>query len=295
MKKPKFTIIIPTCYGGAQLLTTAKSVYDSAGTLPICFLLTADSRPLKTKIKANLTKLGVRVTENNVASSQYHKVNQMIDKVRSDYLITTQDDVVFDKDFFSELLKVIDLNPQATLILPRIASAPSKTLLQKIFERGVSIAYKISLKWNDGDNYLAANGRCMVFKKSFLENHRIPENVVNGDGYRYFANKFGGGKCVLAPLAVVYNNNPSQIREQINQTQRFKYSRNELESLFKRDLSQEYKIPKQYFIHALWTEFNLHPIQTFLYAAINLYIRAIPIDPKIVSRTSWEVAKSTKD
>lgn len=294
MKNPTLTLAIPTCYGGTQLLATAKSIYASAGSLPFTFLLVADSIPLTKEVKDGLTKLGVKVTENKVSGSQYHKVNQMIDQVETDYLITTQDDVIYDRQFFTELLKVIESNPTATQIQPRIASAPSTTYFQRVLERGISIAYHTSLLWNKGDNYLVANGRCMVFKMSFLRKHRIPKSVVNGDGYRYFANKFGGGKCVLAPLAIVYNNNPFHFKEQLNQNQRFQYSRHELESVFKSDLTAEYAIPREHLLSALWSEFCQHPVLTTLYVAMSLYIKTIPIDPKIVARTSWAIAKSTK-
>lgn len=294
MKKISLTIAIPTCYGGAQLLSTVKSIYDSARGLSLTFLLVADSIPLTKEIKDGLTKLGVKVQENKIHSSQYHKVNQMIDQVHTEYLITTQDDVIYDRLFFTELLKVIEANPSATHIQPHITSAPSTTYFQRILERGVSIAYHIALLWNNGDNYLAANGRSTVFKVPFLKKHRIPESIVNGDGYRYFANKFGGGEFVLAPLAIVYNNNPLCFKEHLNQNQRFRYSRYELESVFKRDLTSEYMIPKACFLRALWSEFCQHPILTSLYMIMSLYIRTIRIDSKIIARTSWAVAKSTK-
>jgi cellulose synthase/poly-beta-1,6-N-acetylglucosamine synthase-like glycosyltransferase len=245
-------------------------------------------------VKQGLVKFGVQVTENQVASSQYHKVNQMIDQVHSDYLVTTQDDVIFDHQFFTELLNVIRSAPNATLIIPHIASAPSTTFFQKILERGISIAYHTGLAWNNGDNYLLANGRCMVFKTSFLQKHRVPESVVNGDAYHYFANKFGGGITVRAPRAIVYNKNPLHFKEQLNQNQRFQYSRHEMESVFKRDLTSEYAIPKFPLLRSLWSEFYAHPILTTLYVAMSLYIRTIHIDPKIVARTSWAIAKSTK-
>ncbi len=288
------TITIPTRYGTDQLVLTAKSIYESAGAIKINFMIVADSNPLSKKVKNSLINLGVKVTENKELGSQYKKVNQMIRQVTTEYVITTQDDVIFHEDAIKEIIKVIRLNPRATLILPRVLSAKSKTIFQKVLERGVNIIYNTALKWNDGDNYLLANGRCMIFKTSFLKKIRIPSNVVNGDAYRYFANKLANGSIVHASKAIIYNKNPLYFKEQLNQYQRFQYSRTEIEHIIGKDLGNEYKIPKLAFLSSVKQEFIKHPILTILYLLLGVLERLLPVNKNIVSQTSWAIAKSTK-
>ena len=147
------------------------ALYDNKGTLlatssglPKTIIenikIVADAVPITNEINKKLSKLHVNLTENQKPGSQIAKVKQMIASTKSDIFIFTQDDVRFSPHALSGIARVFLQNPLVTMTAARILPEKSITLFERIIEVGLRIVDRVSSEWNDGDNYLAANGRC---------------------------------------------------------------------------------------------------------------------------------------
>lgn len=291
-KKTTITIGIPTRCAGESLRRAVKSIYNSKGC-EFKFIIVADSIPVPKDMLLEFKKLEVLVIENKTPGSQLKKVKLILSLTKTDIFIFTQDDVLFDKYALKKIVDKFEKDQTVTMIAPHIKSMPAETLLERILETGLDISYNIGISWNNANNYLLANGRCLAFRTEFLKkNFRIPENIINADSYLYFENKRFGGKFLHVRNAVVYNKNPMKLQEHLSQAHRFLISQGEVQKLFKNSLSKEYSIPPTIGIKALLKELVKHPILTILYLVVNMYSKFTLKSSKY--GTQWQIATSTK-
>jgi len=292
---PILTLGIPTRHTGSKsIIRTIKSIRESAGDIPVDIIMVSDNLPLAQEILSELKDMGVRVIENKTPGSQFQKLSQIIKMVQTPYFVFTQDDVLFTPSAVRNILKGIEKKPNCTLLSVKVLSYPASHFIERVIQVGVDISYEIGRAWRRGNNYLLANGRCMVFKTKKIQEFRLPESVVNGDAYLYFINKLTGGTMCHIPSAVVLNNNPQRIKEHLNQAKRFQYSREEMEKIFAKDLGMEYGVPMSLELSKTFVSMVRNPIHTACYILVNLLSKVIRTDKSIVSRTVWESAESTK-
>lgn len=289
------TIAIPTCYGGVSLLTALKSIQAAAHNVSVTYMVVADTVPLAQDILDELSALGVTVVQNEKRSSQLAKVKQMLDVCTTDIFIFTHDDIVFDPQALSEILRTFEAHPKTTFACSRVVPAPATTWFESILGVGVAIAYRIGERWNVGNNYLLANGRCIAFRTESLKALSIPDTIVNGDGWFYMANKIAGGVFRFVGGAIVYTKSPQTLSEHMRQSSRFQYSQKELSGYFTNyNIAGEYAVPALLMIRSVLEEFLARPIATICYVGVMLYSRVYKEPKDQYATTLWKVDVSTK-
>lgn len=293
-KKLTMTVALPTCYGQESLVHTAESIHTSREVGSFVFYITADSVKLSGKVKKRLKDLGVSVTENSILGTQLKKIKQMIKKTHTDLLVLTQDDVRFDTNSLRALHDMFVSDPALTMTSAVILPEHHRGWFEQILNVGLNISQNVSRQWNDGDNYLCANGRCLAFRVSALKTFSIPDKVVNSDAYFYFENRRNGGSFRQCTKALVYHKTPHTPSEQIRQSRRFMYSKDELASYFGKEIAREYMIPKQLVLKYLLHELLSKPLHTVAYLWLQLYIRFAPVRANDYSNPFWKVNVSTK-
>lgn len=289
----KFTVGLPTYYGAPAIIKTIESILASEGVDKFRLIVTVDGNPLKPEIETKLKELGVEIIFNEQRGGQTARIKQLLDICQTEILILTQDDVIFAPCTISEILKAFDNDADLTMIGTNIKPTPSSTFFENIIKVGVDIRDRAGLRWNDGDNYLMSNGRCLAFRFPFAKQFQIPEVIINSDAYLYFENKKNHGKFISLQSAVVFNKSPLKLKEHAKQSRRFVNSRNELEEYFKSDLKKEYHIPRYLILMASFREFLRAPIKSIIYSAVSIYVRVGNIKPKKIKRF-WETDISTK-
>src|SRR3990167_2604010 len=125
------TVTIPTYYGGFGLVKTARSIISSKRVGKFRFIVSVDGNPLQRGIKAQLRKLGVEVVENKKRGGQVTRIKQNISLTRSEIVILTQDDVIFDKYAIANILNAFEKNPGVTMVCAKILPTPAKTFFEK--------------------------------------------------------------------------------------------------------------------------------------------------------------------
>lgn len=295
MKKAlSVTVGIPTRYTGKSLIHTIRTIYASKNTYPFSCIVVADFTPIPKEYRSEMEKRRVAVSENKKPGTQFQKLRQIIQKTNTDIFIFTQDDIVFEKNTILHIVAAFARNPNVTMVATRVKSVQPQTFFEKIVDVGGRVAYQIGTRWKDKDNYLLANGRCIAFRTSFLKRFRMPNHIINGDGYLYFENRRLGGKFLLSPQAIVYNRNPQTLKEHISQTKRFQYSEKELRTHFDSSIASEYHVPMVTIITAFLEEFVKDPLFMILYIFIFVYAKIVKGDTKRIITPLWETATSTK-
>lgn len=289
-----FTVGIPTYYGGLGLVEAAKSILASKNVGEFRFIVCVDGNPLEKDIEKKLVSLGVEVVFSSIRGGQVARVKQMISLTKSDLLILTQDDIRFEQDTLSKIIKTFETNPDITMIGARVLPFPAKFLFEKIVETGVSLTHHIGKSWNSGDNYLLASGRCLAFKTSFIKKFKIPEEVINSDAYLYLENKKKKGVFKYLPDAIVYNKSPQNLKEHLKQSRKFQYSLEELSKHITFDLNKEYSVPALIKLRAYFEEFIRNPFWTILYFFVFFYTRTQQKNMYSKAKRFWDTDKSTK-
>jgi len=296
MKKnnPSLTIGISTRCGGPDLIKIAQGILDSKDVDPFRFILIADSQPLGTDLIDKLTKMGVEVTENKESKSLPFKLKQKIDMCETDLIIFTHDDVMFEPDAIANVIKEFKEDPSLTMSYVNVKPFPPESFFESIIAAGMRLSYRIGTMWRKADNYMMANGQCMVFRADHLRKMEIPENVTNIDIFFYFENKRIGGKFKHIPNAVIYKRSPQKMSEHLNQSSRFQYSQHELSRAMNMDLSIDYKIPFTVLLKALFLEFLKSPIYILCYIGVAFYTRRNIRKYEDVMNPLWKADVSTK-
>jgi cellulose synthase/poly-beta-1,6-N-acetylglucosamine synthase-like glycosyltransferase len=296
MKKEKqvlVTVGIPCRYTGQSLIPTIRSIMSSIVEFPFRVVVVADNKRLPKNMKQELRDMGVEIYENEVSGTQFKKLQQIVDLATGEVFVFTQDDVIFKPESLGELVTVFQKNRRVTMAGAYVVSTKASTFFERVIEVGVTVATSIGRKWNNADNYLLANGRCLAFRTENIKGWRLPANVVNGDGYLYLENIRHKGTFVFVPNAIIINNNPQNIREHLNQSVRFQHSQEELSAYFS-SIKKYYQIPRSIIIDVVRESFFNNPFFTsayffiFVYSAIAKRFMSAAVNP------FWQEAISTK-
>ena len=289
-----FTVAIPTYYGGYGLIKTAKSIINSKGVGKFRFLVSVDGNPLQGEVKNQLKKLGVEVIENKQRGGQVTRIKQNISLTKTEIVILTQDDVIFDKYAIANILNALEKNPKVTMVGAKILPIPAKTFFEKIIETGIKVNYFTGKNWENGDNYLLASGRCLAFRTTHVKKLNIPDEVINSDAFLYFENKRKNGRFLAVDTAIVYNKSPQNLKEHLKQSKKFQYSQEELSKYQKIELAKEYSVPKSLMAKVYLSEFLINPIYTSLFILIYIYTRTMGRNMYSGATRFWTTDVSTK-
>lgn len=289
------TIVIPTCYGGDSLITTAESLLASTNIGKFRFMIVSDRNPIKPETKKALEAMGIEIYWNEIVGSQPKKLKQAREMINSDLFIFTQDDIYFYKETLSGLVCAFEEDPALTMAAAGILPKPNpETWVEAGMASNIRMVYHIAKRWNNGDNYLAASGRCMAFRMSTFRKYQIPEKLVNADMYLYLENRRLGGTFRMVPDARVLIRPPQSLKDQIGPSSRFQYQREELSEIFSENLIKYYEIPLYVLLKVVIGELVRSPIGMISYLCVYLFSRICRQSVKVASNPNWNVDQSTK-
>ncbi len=292
-KTLSITIGIPTCYGGESLIPAIKSIIDTS-KLDFTLAVVSDSVPFSKNELHILKSMNVLVTQNSHPSSQIAKVGQLALSCNSDIFIFTQDDIRFDESTVQEIISAFKKDPKLTMVAAHIMPESPHNLISLALARGAAITNTIGQMWNQGDNYLSANGRCLAFRTSHFKKFRFPSYIVGTDAFFFFENRRLGGAYTVAKSAFVYDKLPTRLREHINQTSRFQFSEEELQPLFDFSLKNEYIYPPLLAARAITLEFLKSPLYVILYLGIFVISKLKKNNRNVARNPFWSADTSTK-
>lgn len=292
----KITIGIPTYYGGLGLVKTVRSIMASEGVEPFRLVVCVDGNPLDPVIEANLKELGVEVVLSAERGGQVARIRQIIGLSRSDIVILTQDDILFERDTVREILKTFELHPKTTMVSTAALPLSATAWFERVIHAGFDITQEFEALWNGGNNYLRACGRCLAFRREMAEIIRdeIQEEVISCDAHFYFINRQYGGVFRRADKAVYRFRSPKTLRDHLKQSQKHLALPEELWKYRKIDFHKESSIPVVPRIRAALIGFVRNPFWSTLYFGVLLYTR-LKKNPFLKATRFWDTDESTKE
>ena len=293
-KNLSLTIGIPTYYGGPALVKAVKTILKSKNVPKFDLIVTVDGNPLDQLITKQLTKLSVKILDNKDRKGQFGRIKQLIKLTKTDLLLLTQDDIIFDPRAIANILEIFHTKPNVTMVGAKVLPTPAETKFEKIVEVGVTGNIKVGENWNNGDNYLLASGRCLAFRTKFVKAFNIPETVINSDAYLYFENKRQGGGFQFASNSIVFNRSPQSLTEHLKQSRKFQISYRENERYSKEDLGNEYKVPTSVKLKVFISQLMQYPLLTPAYLLVNIYTRIAGRNLYKEATRFWDTDVTTK-
>ena len=291
--KEKFIVAISTREPRPSLIESVKSVRASKNVGHFRFLIVADFMPLE--VRKDLEKYDVEIIETKQESTLPEKFKVILENVKTEIFILTQDDVRFEPDTLDQFLKAFESDREVTIASAHVGEIPGNNLFGRAVQTGPRIAYRIGRMWRAGDNYLMSSSRCMGWRTDFVRKFSIADGIINFDAYCYFENKRLGGKTRMIDSSLVLIRPPGKVKEYLNQSSRFQNSFIEMKQYFPAmKYEVEYKIPLNIGTRAALDEFASHPINTLVYFFLFAYARMRKIEVGKSLNQLWKEETSTK-
>lgn len=288
------TIAIASNHPKNQLIQTIRSIRNCTGGESLPITVVCDSVPISPEVARQLRNYSVTYHELSVATSFAKKCKQLIELCRTDYILLTQDDVVFHRDTIKLVYRALKSSPHPTFVGVRNIPIPPTSLMERAISMGTLLSNRIARAWRNGENYMSCCGRVMAFPTNWATQLHIPENVVSLDAYLYLENKRRGGRYLCEWGARIYFKSPSTFSEHLSKSSRFQYSRLEMAAYGFERLRHEYAMPKGLALSQLASLFTRYPTQTVFYIFVFASTKLLRKSKEESLIAAWEADASTK-
>lgn len=271
MKDLQVSIGIPTHEAGKSLSLVIDSIVKQTAWKHIKeIIVLIDGKKPNSEIIRSIKMPKVKIIFYPQQKGQSQRINDITKIATGELLVLTNDDVYLKNDSienFLDLYKTYKADLYAGVPLPFTPSI----FLEKILNTGQKINQKIISNWNNGDNYLAVNGRLIALSKRYYKKLLIPRGLHNNDAYIYINAIVNENNFMRAMNSVAYYKTPSSLNEHFNQSVKFGISKKENQSYFEINISKFYNLPKYLALKSFLNVLITDPMPTLLYMCI-LYI-----------------------
>lgn len=241
-------------------------------------------------------KYGEKITviADEERTSKIDKINRVFRISKSDLITIIDGDIIIKNVDLIENISIPFLeNKNILLTTPKIEPLYTKNLLQKILNLSIETKYLVSEQWNNGDNYLKSNGRCLTYRKQFITNNPLPD-VLGEDFYIYVKAKEENGVIKEVSESKIFYKLPNTMLDHIKQSSRFFYNKKSFTDSFAKDVIEEYgTIPLKLNIIILKSMLRDNVLYTFLYFCLLILSKTYSIFIQ-TSNSKWNISKSTK-
>jgi cellulose synthase/poly-beta-1,6-N-acetylglucosamine synthase-like glycosyltransferase len=296
-KQPTLSIGIPSHELGESLIKTLHSLYpQSTSAFVKEIILITDGKKVPPDLLAKIAHPKLRIIQTKTRLGQSQRLNDLFSAVKGEYFLSSNDDVIFEKNALREIQKHLKNTPD--LLTLSIRPLPPRTFVEAVLTVGNDLTHVLSERFGNFQNYLACNGRALVLSKRFLKILQIPRKVWNNDAYIYMQCEKEGFHHVHSKTAKVYFRVPNNLHEHIRQHQKFARSQMELQPYFDSSLQSSYRISPVLKLEAALVMFSRRPMYSCFYICLQLYISLLDMlsssHATPANRGFWPTDKSTK-
>jgi hypothetical protein len=299
MDQLSLAIGIPTYEGGRALCVTLQTIYRQTRLESVSQVLVAvDGNHLAPQVRAAIQHPKLTIIEFAERAGQARRINDLLERLRGDVIVLTNDDVILDDTALERLAsRFAGLDRSPGLVAGHVRPLPASGPLQSCLELSYRLQRALARAWNRGDNYLSCNGRLVALSAELASQLRIPATVRNNDAYLYLAASQLGFGFETANDAVCWYRNPRTLREHRRQSLRFQDSGRENQAYFSSHVLDRFSPPLEARITALARVAREQPVRLAAYLGLYAYTRAVArLDgPAGEPAAIWNTDRSTKE
>ena len=296
-KSLSITVGIPTYEASASLVVALHSIYSQTIWDQIAeVLVVVDGNKVSEDVLQKIANPKLKLSYSSKQEGQSARINDIVQTATGDLVVLTNDDVILRADAIEKMFRVWQ-ETGSGLLAGHVTPLPARGYLEEILEIQNKGIYKIINMLENGDNYLACNGRLIALSSDFAKSLKLPSQLKNNDAYIFISSKIQNIKFMYVPEAVCYFRNPSRLNEYFKQSTKFQSSLIDNSRFLPSEIEDFYQLSKYILVKAFLAVLIKNPIKSVIYILLKSYAGILSEFRKktIVNQSGvWEIDKSTK-
>lgn len=235
----------------------------------------------------------VSVIDNYRRSGIAARLNQLVKLSTSDILVILNADISIQDSLFIEKLINPIVQKRADLTSCPIQELPAQNFFEHILAVSMKIKHRIFKHIRQGNNVFTCHGPARAFSKKIYKKIHFPSSIGE-DAYSYLFCIYYGYTYEYVTKAHVLYKLPTNLLDHQKQSERFFYSKIQMEKLFgEKFVKTQYHIPFTYIIESFIYFAIKNPIKIFSYLLILVFLKIKPISLSTM-KEEWDISNSSK-
>lgn len=299
-KKVSVTIGIPAHNEEKNIKNIIKSVLKQKGNFSIEKLIViCDGCTDKTESivkKLSLSNPITKCLNDKKRVGKTARLNQLYSLVKSDYLLTLDADIIFDRaGVLEEIIKSSNDGGEFNVTTAYQIPAKPQNFVGKIIWANYLLWNKVISNLNDGNNIHSLHGAVVLLRRSFLETFRFPLGITCDEAYLYVVSS-RQNSYKLARNASIIHQPVANFHDLRRLGSRIDGEREVLAKFFGKEVLDLFKVPLSIKIKSISQSFIRNPIYTLgAVLIVNPFVWLFPYEDKLNIQGMWEPVLSTKN
>jgi cellulose synthase/poly-beta-1,6-N-acetylglucosamine synthase-like glycosyltransferase len=298
-KIPTVTIAVAAYNEEKNILNFLKSVLSQKeeGFVIKQIWVYSDGCDDKTAEKARSVKsVKVKVREFKKRQGKSTWLNDIYQKLDTDYLVQSDADVVFGHEF---VVRDIILPMMKDDKIGMCGGNPMPVEGNTFWEKMVNAAFEPYQEFRTtvrrGSNIFSAIGQLLAFRNEVVKKIEVPVDMIVNDAFTYYSSLKMGWKYSFVKSAVVLFQSPKSLKDLVRQNTRFQAGYTRMFKYFPKELvEREARIPVILYWKTLIRQFYKYPVYSLVYFFVNKYAYINAMISGSFLNAKWPVAWSTK-
>lgn len=244
------------------------------------------------KIARKIKNKKIKILEYKNREGKNTRLNHLYKNLKEDVFILLDADIKFgDENVLINLLQPFIKFKNLGLVAGNSQPIKANNLVEAGINNFVYALNFMKKQIKNGNNIYSVRGPLLAVSKKFARNITLPLDVPD-DRYLYLRCIQNGFKFYFVNDAVVFYKSPKTISDQLNQGQRFRRDRNNLDRYFKKNfLLKQYEIPIYLRLLMLLYQVIKNPLAYLVMKYMHLLIL---YRNKFSKNYKWNMVLSTK-
>lgn len=299
MKNPSITVAISALNEAHNITAFLRSVLSQKeeGFVLDKILVISDGSTDKTaELARSLDSDKLEVREYGERIGKSSRLNEIYKDLQSDILVQSDADVVLEHPLvIRDIILPIVLDQKVGMCGGHPRPIKASTFTEKSVNCTFNAYEPFRSLVRGGNNVFSADGRLLAFRREFIKQVKVPEDMIANDAFTYFSCLDKGFAYRYVKTAVVLFRSPQTFTEQVKQNTRFEAAPARMSKYFPNKLvDQEYDIPFNIFLKSVFEQMVRHPILCGYIFLVNAYCRLKAFFTEKQLTAKWQMAHTTK-
>lgn len=239
----------------------------------------------------------IEVIDDKQRVGKSSRLNQIYQRVKTDFLIQSDADVVFAHPLvIHDILQPLMNNSKVGMCGGHPQPIAATTFTEKAVNTTFEVYAPLRKVGKHGDNVYSVDGRLLAYRRELLKKIYVPEDMIANDAYTFYCCLMEGYQYTYVASAVVLFRSPQNLRDQIRQNTRFLAAPIRMTRYFPEELVfQQREVPPGFILKNTLKQFIKHPILCSYIFLVNGYCRLRVKKAEEVLTAQWPMAITTKD
>lgn len=236
----------------------------------------------------------IEIWDDNKRMGKAERLNQILRKNTSDYVLLCDADIVFKTDLELDYLFKPFKEEKVQLVGARYEALPQKNFWGRCSVVSFSSFFDAATEWNNGANFFTMVGAVQLMRRSFAKQLQFPRGIVSDQSYVYmFSQSLGSGTYALAQKSTVLLHTVSSFSDwRLLASRSINKNKDDAQQFFP-ELTINMRMPRVLYVQQLLRWLINDPVAVVGSCIMNIYIRVFPLQVAM-SNGVWETTQSSR-